>query len=86
MSIIQLDVHEELANLLGNTSEQIERSALEKIVLELYRNRELSAGLAAKFLHVEKFEFIRWAGDHGVPYFDMTPDEWQQELAAIRKT
>jgi predicted HTH domain antitoxin len=85
MSVIQIDIHEELAELLGSSPEQIERSALEKIVLELYRSRELSAGLAAKFLNFEKFAFIRWAGERGVPYFDMTPEEWQQELQAIRK-
>jgi predicted HTH domain antitoxin len=85
MSVIQLEVDEALAELLGDSPEQIERSALEKIVLELYRSRELSAGRAAKFLNLEKFAFIRWAGEHGIPYFDMTPEEWQQELRAIRK-
>lgn len=73
-----------MAELLGRSTEQIERSALEKIVLELYRSRELSAGLAATFLNTEKLAFIRWASERGVPYFDMTPEEWQLELEAIR--
>jgi hypothetical protein len=57
-----------------------------KFVLELYRSREISAGRVAEFLDFDKFAFIRWAGEHGIPYFDMTPEEWQQELRAIRKT
>ena len=85
MSVIQLEVDEDLAELLGSSPEQIERSALEKIVLELYRSRELSAGRAAEFLNLEKFAFIRWAGEHGIPYFDMTPEEWQEELRVLRK-
>lgn len=85
MGVIQVEIDEELAELLGSSPEQIERSALEKIVLELYRIRELSAGRAAEFLHLEKFAFIRWAGEQGIPYFDMTPEEWQQELRAIRQ-
>jgi predicted HTH domain antitoxin len=58
MSVIQLEIDEELAELLGSSPKQIERSALEKIVLELYRSRELSAGRAAEFLNLEKFAFI----------------------------
>jgi predicted HTH domain antitoxin len=85
MSVIQLEVDEDLAELLGSSPEQIERCALEKIVLELYRSRELSSGRASEILNLDKFAFIRWAGEHGVPYFDMNPEEWKQELRAIRK-
>ena len=85
MSVIHLEIDDDFAELLGSSPEQIERSALEMIVLELYRRRELSAGRAAEFLNLDKFAFIRWAGEHGVPYFDMTPEEWQQELRAIDK-
>lgn len=85
MSVIQLDVAEDFVELLGDSPEQIERRALESIVLDLYRRRELSAGRAAEVLDLEKFAFIRWAGEHGVPYFDMTREEWQEELRAIDK-
>jgi predicted HTH domain antitoxin len=85
MGGIQLDVDEDLAELLGSSPEQVERRARELIVLELYRNREISAGRAAEILKVDKFAFIRWSGEQGIPYFDMTPEEWQQELRAIEK-
>jgi hypothetical protein len=85
MSVIQLEVKEDLAALLGSSPEEIERSALERIVLDLYRRHEISAGRAAEFLGLEKFAFIRWAGALGIPYIDMTPEEWQQELRVLEK-
>jgi hypothetical protein len=85
MSVIQLDIADDFVELLGSSPEQIERRALESIVLDLYRRRELPAGRAATFLGLEKFAFIRWAGELGVPYLDMTPEEWQEELRVIRK-
>ena len=85
MSVIQLEVDEDLAEILGSSPEQIERSALEIIVLDLYRRHEISAGRAAKFLGREKFDFIRWSGSLGIPFLDMTPEEWQQELRVLDK-
>ena len=85
MGGIQLDIAEELTAFLGNSPEQIERRALESIVLDLYRRRELSAGSAAGFLGLDKFAFIRWAGELGIPHLDMTAEEWQEELRVIRK-
>jgi hypothetical protein len=55
------------------------------IVLELYRRHETSGGRAAELLGIGRFDFIRWSGSLGIPYFDMTPEEWQQELRAIEK-
>jgi hypothetical protein len=53
------------------------------IVLERYRRRELSAGRAGELLRWDRFSFIRWAGERGVPYLDMTPEEWQPELRVL---
>ena len=85
MSVIRLEVDEDFAELLGNSPEQIERSALEMIVLELYRRRDLSVGRAAALLGLDQLSFIRWSGALGVPYLDMTPEEWQQELRVLDK-
>ena len=85
MSVIQLEVDEDFAELLGSSPEQIERSALEMIVLELYRRHEISVGRAAALLGLHQLSFIRWSGSLGVPFFDMTEEEWQQELRTIDK-
>jgi hypothetical protein len=85
MSTVQFEIAEDFASLLGDSPEHIERSTLEGIVLELYRRHEISAGRAAEILALEKFAFIRWSGSLGIPYIDMTPEEWQQELRVLAR-
>jgi hypothetical protein len=85
MSVIRLEVDEDLARLLGSSPEQIERTALEIIVLDLYRRHVISGGRAVEILNLDLLTFIRWSGSLGIPYFDMTPEEWQQELRVLDK-
>ena len=85
MSSIHLEVDEDFAELLGSSPEQIERTALEIIVLDLYRRHVISGGRAAEILNLDLLTFVRWSGSLGIPYFDMTPEDWEQELRAIRK-
>jgi hypothetical protein len=85
MAQVQVTINDEVSELLGDTPDAIAKHALEMIVLELYRRRELSAGVAGRLLGLDRFAFVRWAGERGVPYLDMTPEEWQQELRVIRK-
>jgi predicted HTH domain antitoxin len=73
----------EVIRLLGDSPEQIERSALERIVLDLYRRREISVSRAAKLLGLDQLAFIRWSGALGVPLFEMTVDDCAQELRGI---
>jgi predicted HTH domain antitoxin len=83
MSRIPIMIPEEVANLLGDTQEAIERAVLEILVLELYRRHAVSVGRAAKFLDLDQLAFIRWSGERGVPFFDMTDEDWEQERRAI---
>ena len=85
MSVIRLELDDDLAELLGSSPEQIARTALEIIVLDLYRRHVISAGRATEILDLDLLTFIRWSGSLGIPYLDMTPEEWQQELRAMRK-
>jgi hypothetical protein len=82
---IRINAKDDLINLLGDSPEQVERRALEMIVLELYRQHQVSAGWAAETLNLDEFVFIRWAGSLGIPYFDTTPEDWEQQLRAIEK-
>ena len=82
---IPLAVDEDVGQLLGDSPVEIKRHALEMIVLELYRRRELSSERAAELLGLDRFAFIRWSGSLGISYLDMTPEEWQEELRAINK-
>jgi hypothetical protein len=83
LSVIRLSIPEAVAVFLGESPEQIQQRALEIIVLELYRQHEISSGRAAELLGMELLPFIRWSGALGIPFIDMTPDEWQQELRTL---
>lgn len=83
MSEIRVRFDEELLPLLGESPEEIERHALEMIVLELYRRRTISAGRAAELLSMEQLAFIRWTGELGIPYFDLSADELREELRIL---
>ena len=83
MSEIRVRVDDELLPLLGESAEEIERQALEMIVLGLYRRRTVSAGRAADALGMEELAFIRWTGTLGIPYFDVSPDELREELRIL---
>jgi predicted HTH domain antitoxin len=83
MSTIHLTVDESITELLGDSPEQIERNALEMIVLDLYRQRKLPVGRAAKLLGLDQLAFIRWSGARGVPFFDMSAEDLERERRAI---
>jgi predicted HTH domain antitoxin len=83
MSEIRLHIDDEMLPLLGESPEEIERHALEMIVLELYRRRSVSAGRAAELLGLENLAFIRWTGELGIPYFDLSADELREELRIL---
>ena len=76
-------VNEEVVELLGLSGKQLERSVLETLVLDMYRRHDISARRAAKLLDMEFMAFLRWSGEQGIPYIDMTPEEWQEELRVV---
>lgn len=85
MSEIRVRFDKELLPLLGDSPEEIERHALEMIALELYRRHTISAGRAAQLIGMEKYAFIRWTGEMGIPFLDMTTEEWQEELRVLEQ-
>lgn len=82
MSQIPIMVSEEVVSLLGLSVEQLERDVLETLVLGMYRRHDISARRAARLLDMEIMAFLRWTGEMGIPYIDMTAEEWQKELRA----
>jgi hypothetical protein len=85
MSQMPVMLDKDVIELLGDSPEQIERNVLEILVLDLYRRHEISGGRAAELLGLEKLAFIRWSGSLGIPYFDMTPEQWEHEVRSIAK-
>lgn len=62
-----------------------DEAAEQLIVLELYRRRTISSGRAAELLQMSRWDFIQFASRLGLPYFDMTEDEWAAEMAQVAK-
>ncbi len=83
MSQVPVMINEEVVALLGLSGEQLERSVLEDIVLGMYRRHHISARRAAGLLSMEFLSFLRWTGEMGIPYIDMTPEEWQEEMRVV---
>jgi predicted HTH domain antitoxin len=79
MNTNSVDLGDDLVELLREVSQPVEQTARELIVLELYRQNRISAGKGSELLGISRWEFIIRASDAGIPYFSMTPDEWESE-------
>lgn len=84
MSTVQIDLADDVVSLLQETERPVADAARELIVLELYRRGAISSGRAAELLGMEQFAFVRYASGLGIPFFDMTTEEWEAELARIQ--
>jgi predicted HTH domain antitoxin len=84
MSTVTLELDTVVAELLRQRRQPIERAALELIVVELYRQRTISRGKAAELLGMTLDEFIDFAAQLDIPYFDLSEEEWEAEVARIK--
>lgn len=84
MSTMQLELDESLQGLLSLTNQPVESAAREMIVVELYRRHLISSGKAAELLAMDRFEFIHYASNLGIPFFDMNEDEFTDDLERLR--
>jgi hypothetical protein len=82
MSSVKIEIEEPLAGILHRTNQPVVVAGREMIVLELYRRGTISSGKAAEILGMSRIEFIKHASRLGIPYIDMTEDEWAAEKAA----
>jgi hypothetical protein len=82
MTTLQLPLDEDLATILQAADQPLERTALELIVLELYRRHTISSGKAAHLLGMDRGDFIVFASGLGIAYFDLSEEQWAAELQA----
>lgn len=83
MNTVKVDLDEAVAALLHQTNQPVQEAAQEMILLELYRRGSISSGKAAELLGMPRLDFIRYASHLGIPFIDMTADEWEAEKAAL---
>lgn len=82
MSSVKIEIDEPLAAILHETNQPVQQAGREMIVLELYRRGTISSGKAAELLGMQRIDFIKHASKLGIPYIDMTEEEWAAEKAA----
>ncbi len=79
MNTITLNLEDEFTAVLHGLNQPIGQSARELMTLELCRRGTISSGKAAQLLEMSRWEFIRYASRLGIPFFEMTEEEWQAE-------
>lgn len=84
MSSVKIEIDEPLAAILHQTNQPVQEAGREMIVLELYRRGAISSGKAAELLGMERIDFIKHASRLGIPFFDMTEDEWAAEAGRLK--
>lgn len=82
---MRVDLEEELGALLHALNKPLQETVREFVVLELYRRGAISSGKAAQLLGMSRWQFIHHASHLGLPYFEMTDDEWSAEHALLDK-
>lgn len=85
MTPVQGEFDQDLVELLEELHRPAKQAVRELIVLELYRQGEISSGKAAQLLGLGRQQFIRQASAHGIPYFQLQGEELRRELSASKK-
>jgi len=80
MRTVELD--DELASLLEQ-EKPLEQAARESIVMDLYRRTKISIGKACELLALERMDFVRRAGELGIPVYLTTAEEWEKDKATM---
>ena len=80
MGAVQVEFDQDLVDLLEELHRPVKQAARELIVLELYRQGEVSSGKAAEMLGMERGEFIRYASALGIPDLQINGEELRREV------
>lgn len=83
---VKMKLPEELVSVLGATGKGISQRAKELLVIELFREEKLSSGKAASLLGMSKFAFIQRLAAAGVPFIDMSKEEFLKDVETASKT
>jgi len=85
MNQIVLELEEELLDSLDVSGQSPQQAIREVLILELYRRGRLSSGKAAEMLDRPRRDFIRDVSKLGIPFFDLSDEEWEIERAVIER-
>lgn len=82
---VEIDVPEEIVpyTVLEDKNAQITRNAM--LVYPYIKSGVVSHGRAAEMLGLHKIELIALYSKFGLPYFDETEEEFEEDLEALKK-
>ena len=69
---------------LGLSEREAVEAMKKSFIIELYRKDKISSGKAAELLGVRKLDFIRLLAEEGIPFFDYTDEELEEEFRTVR--
>jgi len=81
--VLEVTLSKDLYSKLGFSRGEAEEAIKEFSVLGLYLEHKISAGKAAELLDMRKREFIRLLARKGIPYFDYSDEELEDEFRAV---
>lgn len=83
---VTLELEPEWAKVLRPLTDQPLDSFMKELaILELYRRRLISSGKAAELAEMSRSEFISYSSRLGIPFLDMSEDEFEAELDRIKQ-
>lgn len=85
MRSANIELDQELVAVLEELHRPVEKVARELIILELYRQGEITSGKAAQLFGLTRDDFIRRASSQGIPYIQLWGDDFHQEIDASKK-
>lgn len=80
MGTVHVELGQDLVDLLEELHPPVKEAARELIVLELYRQGEVSSGKAAELLGMQRGELIHYASARGIPYLQLSGKELRREV------
>lgn len=85
MAKVEIDVPEAIVpyTVLDDKEAQITRNAM--LVYPYIKRGVMSHGKAAEMLGLHKIDLITLYGKLGLPYFDETEEEFEEDLASLKK-
>jgi predicted HTH domain antitoxin len=79
-----VEVADDVAGLLAELGPDASSLTRELFVLELYRREVISSGKAAELLGMDRWRFVQFSGQRGVPYVRYPAAELEEEVRMLR--
>ena len=81
---VQIDVPEALAPFVSPTDSQAKLVRNAMIIFPFIRDETISYGCAAEILNLKKLDLITLYGRLGLPYFNQSRDELEEDLQNVK--